>query len=152
MLVPKATILLIRHAAHAHLGQVLSGRTAGGQLTFEGVKQAQQLARHLAHETITEVHTSPVLRARETAQELAATLGTDARIDDAFNEVDFGEWTGRSFGDLARDSRWRMWNGNRAQARAPDGESMMEQDPGFDPEISQVEQVSAVHDRINISH
>lgn len=121
-----ATILLIRHAAHAHLGQILSGRTAGGPLTAEGVKQAEQLARYLADEPIAEVHTSPVLRARETAQELAASLGTPATVADALDEVDFGDWTGKRFDELARDPAWQMWNDNRAQARAPKGETMIE--------------------------
>lgn len=121
-----ATILLIRHAAHAHLGHILSGRTAGGELTAEGVKQAGQLAGYLAREPIAEVHTSPVLRARETAQEIAAWLGTAPTVAEALDEVDFGEWTGKSFAELARDPAWRMWNDNRAQARAPKGETMIE--------------------------
>ncbi len=121
-----ATILLIRHAAHAHLGHILSGRTAGGNLTGEGVAQARRLARHLSDEAIAEVHASPVLRARETASEIAAVQGMDFSIVPALQEVDFGEWTGKSFEELSHDPAWKRWNDDRAQARAPKGETMNE--------------------------
>lgn len=121
-----ATILLIRHAAHAHLGHILSGRTAGGSLTAEGVLQARHIARHLADQPIAEVHSSPVLRAQETAGEIAAAQGLDLSSEPALDEVDFGEWTGKRFDELARDPAWQSWNDNRAQARAPEGETMLE--------------------------
>lgn len=121
-----ATILLIRHAAHAHLGHTLSGRTAGGNLTAEGAAQAQRLARWLSDEAIAEIHTSPVLRARETAGEIAGAQGVDVSVVPALHEVDFGDWTGKSFGELAGDPAWKQWNENRGQARAPEGETMSE--------------------------
>ena len=119
-----ATVLLIRHAAHAHLGHILSGRTAGGALTAEGREQAQRLAERLSQEPLAEVHASPVARARETAGEVARLHGLEPKVASELDEVDFGDWTGRSFDELAGDPAWAEWNENRAAAGAPRGEMM----------------------------
>jgi alpha-ribazole phosphatase len=68
---------------------------------------------------------SSALRARETA----LALGLRPRDDAAFNEQDFGEWTGRRHDELCRefgvayDDFWRT----PASARPPGGESFVEQ-------------------------
>ena len=118
------TILLIRHAAHADLGQILSGRTVGGPLTEAGVEQAHQLGARLAAEPIASVHTSPVRRARQTAEYVAAVHGQEPLLAEELNEIDFGVWAGRAFADLERDPAWTRWNEQRADAGAPNGEMM----------------------------
>lgn len=119
-----ATILLIRHAAHGDLGAVLSGRRDGISLTVDGRKQAINLAERLAPVRLDAVQTSPIQRARETAEEIARRSSTTAEIAEPLNEIDFGAWTGRSFADLEGDSAWREWNEHRARATPPGGESM----------------------------
>lgn len=120
-----ATILLIRHAAHSHLGRVLSGRLPGIELSPEGREQAQRLARTLRQVELAAVHASPVQRARETAQAIAAGRdGLPVEQHPALDELDFGDWTGCTFSDLAGDPRWRRWNEARAAGVAPGGESM----------------------------
>ena len=119
-----ATILLIRHAAHSHLGRILSGRTPDITLSDEGVRQALTLAEHLGSLALNAIHTSPVQRARETAQALAAPHGQTMRVVDALNELDFGDWSGRAFEELEGDPAWSVWNQERATAVPPHGESM----------------------------
>ena len=119
-----ATILMIRHAAHSDLGTVLSGRRPGLPLTGEGAMQAARLARRLGHETLAMVQSSPVCRACETAQAVAAAAHVAVETVAALDEIDFGEWTGRTFADLAADPRWGEWNSHRATAIPPGGESM----------------------------
>jgi probable phosphoglycerate mutase len=118
-----ATILLIRHAAHAHLGQVLSGRRPGIALSPQGREQARRLAGFLADAPLAEVHTSPVQRARETA-EAVARPAAPSLVQAALDEIDFGAWTGRPFAELEGDAAWRRWNADRGAAAPPDGESM----------------------------
>jgi ribonuclease H / adenosylcobalamin/alpha-ribazole phosphatase len=120
-------ILLIRHAAHGELGKVLSGRSQGGPLSAEGRAQAATLAARLARTPLDLLHTSPVARARETADAIAA-MHPDARIETApaLNELDFGDWSGRAFEELAVEPAWQNWNNKRASATIPDGESMVE--------------------------
>lgn len=121
------TVLLIRHAAHGHLGAVLSGRSPGIPLSDIGREQAASLAASLAGVPLVRLLTSPVQRARETAQAIAVSHpNLAAEVDPGFDEIDFGEWTGRGFAELENDPAWRRWNSERALARPPGGESMAE--------------------------
>lgn len=117
-------IQLIRHAAHRDLGHVLSGRAGDIPLTEAGREQAQCLAVHLENEALDEVQSSPVRRARETAEAIARPRRLEVRVVDALDEIDFGEWTGRTFVELDEDPRWHHWNAHRSEARAPGGETM----------------------------
>lgn len=119
-----ANLLLIRHAAHGHLGQILTGRLPDIPLSTAGAGQALALCRALAGTGIDAIHSSPSLRAQETGRHLADQHGLAVEVVDALDEVDFGEWTGLAFADLASDPRWQEWNARRSTARTPGGESM----------------------------
>jgi ribonuclease H / adenosylcobalamin/alpha-ribazole phosphatase len=106
---------------------VLTGRSSGGPLTATGRAQARWLAGWFArHEPVAAIHASPRLRARETADAIGARLGVEVEVVEALDEIDFGDWTGRSFAELDGDAAWATWNTQRAIARAPGGESMSE--------------------------
>ena len=51
---------------------------------------------------------------------------TDDAFADALDEVDFGDWNGRSFAELEEDPLWHEWNSRRATAATPGGERMGE--------------------------
>jgi probable phosphoglycerate mutase len=122
-----AKILLIRHAAHSHLGNILSGRMPGISLSAEGRDQARSLAQRLVATRIDVLQASPVQRARETAVAIAADRGGMAvQTVEALDELDFGDWAGRAFVELAGDPEWDAWNRERATAIAPNGESMID--------------------------
>jgi ribonuclease H / adenosylcobalamin/alpha-ribazole phosphatase len=122
-----ARIHLVRHCPHGDVGRVLTGRCAGSPLTDQGLAKAHRLAAELAsNEHIAAVHSSPRLRARQTAGAIAEAAGAEVEIVEALDEVDFGDWTGRSFAALERDPDWRAWNEARATARPPAGEAMAE--------------------------
>lgn len=120
-----ATILLVRHAAHAHLGRVLSGRAGEVALSEQGIQQARQLADWLGREPLDRVQTSPVKRARDTARTIAQAKNTTVELVGALDEVDFGDWAGQGFAELERDPRWHAWNVRRSKAQAPGGETMV---------------------------
>jgi probable phosphoglycerate mutase len=69
-----------------------------------GNGRRKALARRFACEGVDAVWTSPLQRARETAEPVAARLGLAARPSDALCEIDFGAWTGQAF-DALRDDR-----------------------------------------------
>jgi broad specificity phosphatase PhoE len=119
-----ATLLLIRHAAHGHLGQVLSGRMPGVPLSVEGRVQAATLAMRLTATRLAAVLASPVERAHETAAAIAAAQGRTVEIAPALDEIDFGDWTGRRFDALDGDPAWAEWNTRRSTACPPGGETM----------------------------
>ena len=120
-----ATILLIRHAAHGHLGNTLSGRRDGIPLSADGASQARSLAARLAARSPDAVQSSPVQRARETAEAIARSCSISMEVVDALDEIDFGDWTGRRFAELAGDPAWDQWNTRRSEAVPPGGESMV---------------------------
>jgi probable phosphoglycerate mutase len=119
-----ATIFLVRHAAHDRVDRILCGRMPGVSLGDHGRAQAARVAARLAQEGLAAVYSSPLDRARETAEPLAAAAGLEVDIRAGLDEIDLGEWTGRSFAELEGDPRWHTWNAGRALGEAPGGERM----------------------------
>lgn len=119
-----ATIHLLRHAAHDRVSQILCGRMEGVGLGEAGRAQAARLAARMAPLRLAALYTSPMQRCRETATSIGLAAGLIPKAEEAFNEIDFGTWTGRSFGVLEEDPRWRTWNVDRDRAQPPGGEAM----------------------------
>lgn len=120
------TFFLLRHAAHDRLGRVLCGRMPGVTLGEAGRAQAAALAERLSRETVAAVYSSPLERARETAEPVAARLGLSVEIAPEIDEIGFGDWSGMSFEALKSDPRWTAWNAARSVTRPPGGETMLE--------------------------
>ncbi len=114
---------LIRHGTYALLNQALGGR-AEHPLSDEGRWQSERLATTLAARPIAAVISSPVRRARETAAPIALRLRLTVALDDAFNEIDFADWTGKRFDELHEAPAWHAWNTFRGTAGVPGGETM----------------------------
>src|SRR2546430_15512484 len=108
------------------VGKTLAGRKSGVHLNKPGQEQAIRLAQKLAGAGLTNILSSPLERAIETAQPLATALGLQIQNKDAFNELDFGDWTGQTFVQLAEEQSWKTWNASRSTSRAPHGEMMIE--------------------------
>jgi probable phosphoglycerate mutase len=119
-------IILIRHATTDSVGKRLSGRMTGVHLNEEGRQQANSLAERLAGLQINEIHSSPLERATQTAEPLAKSLQLTTIINEDFLEMNFGEWTNKSFEELKNDNQFQLFNTFRSSTRIPGGESMME--------------------------
>ena len=119
------TIHLLRHGEHVQFGHTLTGRSAGVGLSETGRQQADRVAARLAGADIRAVLTSPVQRARETAEPIAAKLGLVSSVESGLEEVDFGEWMGQPFAALAAAPGWARWNTARSLAPTPGGETML---------------------------
>lgn len=117
------TIHLVRHGHHALLGEVLCGRMTGVELDDLGCRQMARCAG-LIQPPPTLIHASPQRRALQSASILANRFGLAIEIVPAFAELDYGEWTGRSFAALQHDPLWSAWNAARGSHRPPGGESM----------------------------
>jgi broad specificity phosphatase PhoE len=81
-------------------------------LTERGRKQARALADLVGAEKIDAVYTSPLSRARETAEIVAARAGLEAVALPELREVDTGSWSGLSRADVEARfpegfTRWR---------------------------------------------
>ncbi|GJD46173.1 Putative phosphoserine phosphatase 2 [Methylobacterium cerastii] len=119
-------IHLVRHATHDRVGTILCGRMPGVRLGPAGHAEAAALADALAGSGATTVLSSPRDRALDTARPIADRLGLAVTIAPELDEIDFGDWTGRSFADLDGDPDWTAWNTARASARPPKGQGSCE--------------------------
>lgn len=122
------TIVLTRHGLtprstpEQHLGQRIDI-----ELSDDGRAQAQSLAARLAPITFERIVASPLVRARQTAEIVAAGLqqpvpvATDARLA----EMDYGDWEGKTYAEIdATDAaRRRAWEADPAAIECPGGES-----------------------------
>src|SRR5262245_37976304 len=77
---PPVELLLIRHALPLRV-ENRDGTPADPPLSAEGRLQAERLAAWLTDDKIDAVYTSPLRRARETAEPLAGALGLRARVE-----------------------------------------------------------------------
>jgi probable phosphoglycerate mutase len=114
----------VRHGAYGLLDLALGGRSDHA-LNDAGRAQAAHVARVLAARPVAAVVASPVRRAVETAEPIAAALGLTPELEPDFAEIAFGAWTGASFDALAGQPAWQAWNNFRGAAEVPGGESML---------------------------
>jgi broad specificity phosphatase PhoE len=116
-------LVLVRHGesvGNAH--GLLLGR-ADAELTPLGLRQASAV-RHLLYGPVAEVRTSPLRRARHTAERLG--LGLPVTVDERWIEVDYGEFDGRPLSDVPAEI-WRRWR-HDPEFRPEGGESLVEVD------------------------
>jgi probable phosphoglycerate mutase len=95
-------VVLVRHAATAWSGQRYCG-TSDPALSREGQADAERLAAELAGivPAGARIVTSPLARARQTADEIAAGLGTACvEVDPRWREADFGLLEGLTFAQV----------------------------------------------------
>ena len=98
-------------------------------LTALGREQAAELAAVAAQREWAALWCSPLARARETADVVAAAIGLQAREDARFAETETGDWTDRTFDEVeaAEPEAFAAWRSGDPQFRFPGGESFAEQ-------------------------
>lgn len=117
------TVLLIRHGrSEANTQGVLAGRSET-PLDDTGRAQAAALAERLTDVPLDVLVTSPQLRAQQTAS-IVAGGRAQARVDEAFAECDYGEWSGRALQDLSGEKAWETVQWWPSAASFPQGETM----------------------------
>lgn len=95
----------------------IAGRQPGVSLNERGRREAVALADVAGAETIQQIFNSPLERCRETAEPLARKLGWIVQVTNELNEVNFGQWTGRTFAEWDRTESWKQWNAFRSGTR-----------------------------------
>jgi probable phosphoglycerate mutase len=99
------TTILLRHGQTPLSDERRFAGRGDIPLTATGLRQAEAAARRLAARGgIDAIVTSPLQRARHTADAVAAATGAPVRVDDAWMELDFGEWEGLNYAEAAE--RW----------------------------------------------
>jgi broad specificity phosphatase PhoE len=105
---------LVRHGEVRNPDQVIYGRLPDFHLSEDGRMMAKAAAGFLAGRDVTALFSSPMERARETAEPIAAQFGLEVRIDDRLLEP-WNHFEGLTFGvgdgSLRRIEHWPyLWN------------------------------------------
>ena len=94
-------IIFLRHGqAKNNTERILAGRTEGIPLTDTGIKQAEHTAQLLEHMNISAIYSSPIQRARHTAEIAGKHNSLDVTIDDRLIELDMGKFTGMAYDEI----------------------------------------------------
>ena len=95
------SIIFLRHGqAKNNIERILTGRTPGIPLTEEGINQAEKAAKFLEHMNISAIYSSPIERARHTAEIVGKHNSLDVTIDDRLIELDMGKFTGIPYDEI----------------------------------------------------
>ncbi len=122
-------VLLVRHGeTDDNAARRFQGRR-DTLLNERGREQSRALAELLRDEGIRALYTSPLQRARATAQIVADVLGLEAVVDARLMEADAGDWSGRLIADVTATAprEWERWRRADPTFRFPGGESVAEQ-------------------------
>lgn len=118
-------LLVIRHGrSTANTSGVLAGRDQGVHLDDHGRQQAEALVERLKDVEITRIIGSPMTRCKETAEALVISRRLKYEVDERLNEVEYGDWSGRSLSDVAKDPLWTDIQQQPSKVVFPGGEAM----------------------------
>lgn len=119
-------IYLIRH------GQTVwneEGKLCGSSdvpLSEDGLIQAQKLAARMKNVSLSAVYSSPLLRARQTAEAIASLHNLPVQVEQDLSEVDYGDWEGLKVSDAMEKfpELERLRREDPMKFVAPNGEPM----------------------------
>ncbi|MDR7483057.1 MAG: histidine phosphatase family protein [Armatimonadota bacterium] len=119
-------IYLVRHGQTA---SNLEGRYAGRSkepLTPTGVAQARRAAERLRPFGIASLWTSPIARARQTAEIIGQMLGVPVVLDDGLTEMAMGPWEGLVEEEVAAryPADFQVWQERPSALRLPGRETL----------------------------
>ncbi|RKT51974.1 histidine phosphatase family protein [Saccharothrix australiensis] len=139
-------LILVRHGETAsNLRMALDSRPPGPPLTDAGVAQAAALAESLAAtERVTAVYASTAVRARQTAEPVAAAFGLDVEVLDGVHEIFCGDLEGRHDREAFEVflAAARSWAQGDLDVAIPGGESGRQVIDRF---VAAVDKVAARH-------
>ncbi len=132
-------IFLVRHGeSEWHAENRFAGRT-DVNLTPRGLEQAEQLARWAAGSGLTSIWSSPLCRARVTAEAASRATGLPLGIDQRLVELDFGRAEGLTAAE--------MWVAFPAERAAFEIDPIRNHLPGGeDPELAAARGIAALHE------
>ena len=119
-------IILVRHGeCEGNVKGVFRGRT-DFPLNKRGLVQAQDLAQELRSFPIKYVYTSPLSRARQTAEAIAQQCRTEIKVEEQFNNIELGSWEGRFKKEIAElyPREWELWVNNPEKLKVEDMETL----------------------------
>jgi len=119
-------LLAIRHGETAWSRERRFAGSADIPLSAEGRRQCTALAQALGALPIAALYASPLARARESAEAIAAVQKIDVTLESAFREMSFGDWEGLTRDEVARrfPDDYAVWRATPERFARPGGESL----------------------------
>lgn len=93
-------IYMVRHGATQHSAEDKFAGAVDIEISEEGKFQAARLAERLADDSVAAVYCSPLTRAMQTANILAAPHNLSPILRDGLREIDHGHWDGMQRADV----------------------------------------------------
>lgn len=148
------TVHLLRHGEVFNPEGVLYGRLPGYGLSDRGQEMARRVAKHLVEQgrDVVRVVASPLQRAQETAEPIAAGFGLDLATDDRLIEAQ-NHFQGLAFGvgdgSLRHPQHWKyLWNPFRPSW----GEPYVEQVARMRAAVDDARAAAEGHETVLVSH
>jgi alpha-ribazole phosphatase len=125
---PETVLCLLRHPEPEASAR---GRCYGAldvALSPDGIRQAHAVANALANETFAAIYTSPRQRCSQAAEILAVGRHCTMETVPALRELDFGEFEGRSYDEIAAiyPDVYQQWMERPTETQFPGGETFRE--------------------------
>lgn len=107
-----------------------------------GLRQARELAEKAVPYGFEVLWASPLRRARQTAEAVAAATGLEIRFDERLMETHTGDWTDRSFAEMQAEDPdgFEAWRVGDSGFAFPGGESFQEQGDRVVAALEEIEQ------------
>src|SRR5258708_2137053 len=142
---------LVRHGEVENPQRVLYGRLPGFRLSAEGRVMAKAAADFLAGRDVTVLRSSPLERALETAEPLAAQFGLEVVVDERLIEP-WHHFEGMTFGGGGSRGRPRHWMYLRNPFRPSWGEPYAEVAARVRAAMSDAERAARGREAVLVSH
>jgi broad specificity phosphatase PhoE len=119
-------IYLVRHGQTEWNREAIFRGTTDVPLNDSGIEEAGLAAEALRRIAIEAVYSSPLARARQTAEPIARVHGLDLRIAEGLMDLCFGEWQGVSYQAVREKypDLYRAWREAPHTIAFPGGESL----------------------------
>lgn len=119
-------IYLVRHGQTKwNKGRVFRGHK-DIPLDEKGIEQAGQVSEYLKNCEVKNIFSSPLLRAKKTAEIISNKLGVEINIDDKFIDLNFGKWEGHEIDWVTNNDpyNYSLYKNEPEKASFPDGETL----------------------------
>lgn len=120
-------IILVRHGENkANITKEYSYKTVDYSLTAKGIRQAIQVANCLKQYRVDKLLSSPLLRAKETAAQIASAVNGNVALEEDLREINVGHLDGLVANEENRQRFFAVineWNQGNLEKRFLGGES-----------------------------
>jgi probable phosphoglycerate mutase len=120
-------LILVRHGqTQWNVERRFQGGNSDIELNELGRRQARAVGEAMKAEKIDAIYSSPLSRARDTAQQIAQHHDMRVTLEPDFTEIDAGDLEGFPFGQLPEEhpAFWKQWREGTGSISCPGGESL----------------------------